>query len=47
MKQQSVGEVAFSLYVEAKDGKTYDGKIIPDWDNVAPGVQEAWEAAAQ
>ncbi len=38
---------AFEAYSQERSGVAFDGSPIPDWDNVAPGVQEAWLVAVE
>lgn len=40
------GRAAFEAYKEKRQGFGYDGKPIPEWKDINPGVQEGWEAAA-
>jgi len=47
MENKTLGQIAFEAYALAKGGIGYDGAIIPTWDNLSPGVQPAWEAAAK
>lgn len=46
MQQKSLGQCAFEAYAEHQNWTAYNGERIPDWDNAKPGVQGAWEAAA-
>ena len=43
----TIGQIAFEAYSKAKQGKTYDDKPIPHWNDVSADVQQAWEAAAR
>lgn len=43
----SLGQIAFEAYSKAKQGKTYDDKPIPHWNDVSEDVRKAWDAAAQ
>lgn len=47
MSEWSIGRVAFEAYKETVEGITYDGKIIPDWDNPTDEVRQGWEAAGE
>lgn len=46
MNVTGLGRVAFNAYREAVEGVTYDGQIIPQWDNLTDEVRAGWEAAA-
>ena len=37
---------AWDAYAEASGGKTYDGKPLPDWEDLGEEKQAAWRAAA-
>ncbi len=41
-----LGRVAYEKYADGRHGLAYDGKRIPDWEQVRPGIREAWIAAA-
>lgn len=43
----TAGRAAFESYKEDRKGIAYDGKPIPEWQNLDPGVQHAWEASAK
>lgn len=43
----TIGQIAFEAYSKAKQGKTYDDKPIPHWNDVGQEVKQAWEAAAR
>lgn len=42
-----VAKKAFEAYREQRGGIAFEGSPIPDWDNTAPGVQEAWIVAVE
>lgn len=43
----TIGQIAFEAYSKAKQGKTYDDKPIPHWNDVSADVRQAWESAAR
>lgn len=45
----TLGQTAFEAYKRQVGGVTYDGKPIPDWENLTGGdkMRAAWEEAAQ
>lgn len=46
---KSLGRIAFEAYRSAAESKTFDGKKIPEWDDLhgdKSQVQAQWEAAA-
>lgn len=43
----SIGQIAFEAYSKSMGWKTYDGKDIPQWENLSSEVQKAWGAAAR
>ena len=42
----SAAMAAWDAYSKASGGKTYDGKPLPNWDDLGHKKQEAWMAAA-
>lgn len=38
----SLGRSAFERYSELRRGAAVDGRPIPGWDDVDPGVRNAW-----
>lgn len=42
----TLGQVAFGAYRKHAEGRTHDGKPIPEWSNLGDEVQAHWEAAA-
>jgi hypothetical protein len=40
-----LGQVAFNAYAKAMNGKTYDGKPIPQWNDLSKSVQNGWAEA--
>ena len=45
---KSYGQIAYEAYFEKSGGKSLiSGQSLPGWDDQAPAIQEAWEAAAQ
>lgn len=43
---RSFGQAAFEAYTKCRSGFTHDGKPIPTWADLTPGIQDAWETAA-
>lgn len=42
---KSLGETAFDAYAASTEGKTHDGKKIPEWSKLSDETRAAWEAA--
>lgn len=40
------GKFAFEVYAECRQNKTFDGKLIPKWDNLPLDIREAWCVSA-
>ncbi len=36
---------AYEGYAESTCGKTYDGREMPEWQELNPAIQKAWTAA--
>lgn len=47
-ERKTPGQVAFEAYNNhgPNAGKTYDGKLIPPWGELAEHTRERWEVAA-
>jgi hypothetical protein len=45
METTELAKTAFKAYNVQAGGKTWDGKPIPDWENVGEKVQANWVAA--
>lgn len=47
--QKTLGQIAFDTYNDhgPNAGKTFDGKPIPPWDEIAEHTRERWEAGAK
>lgn len=43
---QSLGEIAFNAYTEARANRNHDGSKTPPWEELG-AVQEGWEACAR
>lgn len=41
-----IGRIAFQAYRDQVGCITYDGKVIPPWEEVGKKVQDGWRAAA-
>jgi curved DNA-binding protein CbpA len=41
------GEIAYNAYCESFKWKYYDGLPIPQWKQVGPEIQKAWDLAAR
>lgn len=45
---KSLGQIGYEAYAQSTGGKTYDGRDMPTWEQVAeesPKVAKAWEDA--
>lgn len=42
-----LGERAYAAYSEATDGLTYDGRLMPAWNDLGERIQNAWTAATK
>lgn len=47
MNSKSLGQIAFEAYKEDLEGKTYDGKQIPNWEDLGERVKHGWEKSAE
>lgn len=50
MKSKTLGQIGYEAYARHTGGKTFDGRLMPTWEQVVAGgtaVAGAWEAAAQ
>ena len=46
---RELGAVAYAAYAQSTGGRTFDGRDMPTWEQIAertPHVARAWEAAA-
>lgn len=41
-----LARLAYEAYGESTGGKTFDGRQMPDWDDLGEKIQTAWVAAA-
>lgn len=47
MSSIDIGQVAYEGYRAASDGRSLiSGHPLPDWNDQAPQIREAWRAAA-
>lgn len=46
MTVSELGQIAWRYYCLAADGKTFDGKPLPTWEELGRDRQLCWEAAA-
>lgn len=44
--QLRLAQVAYAAYGESTGGKTFDGRPMPEWDDLGEGIQRAWREAA-
>jgi len=44
---ESLGKVAYEAYGEHRGWSTFNGDVMPQWDEQTPELREAWEVAAQ
>lgn len=42
-----LAKIAYRAYATSTGGKTFDGRDMPDWDDLGDRVQAAWTAAAE
>jgi len=42
-----LGQVAYEAYCDDRNWESFNGTPLPQWDDQAPELQTAWEAAAQ
>lgn len=42
-----IGRAAYEAYCEERGWKAFDGKPLPQWDDVALGIKQAWITAAK
>ena len=35
----SMGQLAYDTYCKVRDNKSFDGKELPKWDGVDPGIR--------
>lgn len=47
MNHRTLRQIAFEAYKEAVQGVAYDGTPIPEWQDLKPTIQAAWQAAAE
>jgi hypothetical protein len=43
----SLGEVAYQAYGDARGWQTFSGDHMPSWTEQSPGLRAAWDSAAQ
>jgi len=41
-----LAKAAYAAYGEATGGRTYDGRLMPGWDDLGDTIQNAWAVAA-
>ncbi len=44
---QDLAKVAWDAYAKAVGGTTFDGKGLPEWDDLGERQKQGWDAAAQ
>lgn len=44
---EALGRIAFTAYREYTCGLTHDDKPMPEWDDLGPRIQGAWQVAAR
>lgn len=42
-----LAERAYEAYAKSTEGKTFDGRDMPTWDDLTQPVRNAWQAAAE
>lgn len=45
MTKLQLSKLAYAAYGAVTDFKNYQGLPMPEWDNLPPKIQEAWQAA--
>jgi hypothetical protein len=43
----SLARVGYEAYGAKADWKAWDGKPMPQWEELRPDIKEKWEAAAE
>lgn len=46
MDSETLAKQAYHAYGEVTDFKNYQGLPMPDWNDLTPTIQQAWQAAA-
>jgi hypothetical protein len=41
----TLGRAAYAGYGDRTGWKTYDGRVMPEWEELPERIREAWEAA--
>lgn len=45
-QEKSTPQIAYEAYGQSRDWRTYDGKPMPQWNELPPEIVTAWEAAS-
>ncbi len=43
---KTLGQVAYEAYCKAREWKSFDGDVLPQWLDVKPEIKIAWEYSA-
>lgn len=43
----TLGEINYAAYRLSRNGKTFDGREAPTWEQLEFGIKEAWEEGAR
>lgn len=44
---EQLAKRAYAAYAHTTEGKTFDGRDMPTWENLTQPVRNAWAAAAE
>lgn len=44
---KTIGQVGYEAYAKQTGGKTFDGRKMPQWDDLPENIKLAWEAAGE
>ena len=47
MNHRTLGQIAFEAYKAAVQSVAYDGTPIPEWRDLKPTIQVAWQTATE
>jgi hypothetical protein len=46
LKPLALGRTGYEAYADFTEGKTFDGRDMPNWDDLGSRIQSAWAMAA-
>jgi len=47
MSEKRIGQIAYEAYANSRSNKAFDWSPLPEWADVKPEIQGAWDAAAK